>query len=297
LLTTTRGGIVCASLIFAAHCVVAWLAIYGQPPDPKSRWAVSFIPKLLIAARLPPFANLTGAELVRKPSGWTSLNEPSDALLATVPRISLTSSRLRHADGKGMFAANADFADSVFSGGSFDFAELHAAKLSRSNLSNASFFGAKMYRADLDSAIVDHANFRESVLTQGNLANAKVSSSTFDKALLTGAHFSLASLVSTTFRFAKMESADFNSAIIDGVMFNAASMANAKFRTAKLSAVSFQKAELTNADFSQATLHNVNFAGSNMVGAKIAAEQLSTSCGDAETKLPVDLQMKLRPCQ
>jgi uncharacterized protein YjbI with pentapeptide repeats len=302
-----RSGVISISVLVVLHGVVAWSAIHGAPPSAGEgllKTLETIVPRVLIAIKASPFANLTGVELSKKPADWDST--PSDLQLAKIPRVSLPGVSLRHADAKGIFAAGVDFAGADLTGARLDFSELQNASLTGAQLTDSSFFGAFLHRSSLEKANVTSASFREAKLTNVDFADATVTEADFDRATLSMAHFSLARLERTSFRFTDMKSVDFNSAVLQGVDFNSAGLAGSKWRNAKLTGVKFAQAILKDADFSlailddvvfsSADLANANFSGADLTKTKVQPSEVDRACGDSRTKLPTGFKGSIKLC-
>ena len=277
------------------HCLAGWVAISSSPPTTGKVDFDSGIPRLLAAVGASPFANLTGAELSKRPDGW-SPDTPADALLAKIPRVSLSGVRLRHAAAKGVFGANVDLMDADLTGAHFEFSEFQNATLTGVTAANTIFFGANFFKAIFKQSKLTMCSFREAKLGKANFDNTEIKQCDFDRANLARAQFSLAHLENATFRFANLDAVDFNSAIIVNGDFHSAEGAGAKFRTAKITKTTFAQAKLSDADFTSAVFTEVNLSGADLSNAKVDAAQLANACGDKDTKIPKNLVGALKLC-
>jgi uncharacterized protein YjbI with pentapeptide repeats len=136
-------------LLFVLHLIFAWAAVFSAAPTATSGSLESSIPQILSALKLSPFANLTGSELAKRPSEWDP-KEPTDASIAKIPRLALANIRLRHANAKGMFAANADLSGADLYGAQLDHAELQGAQLVDARLGTTSLYGALLAKASFE---------------------------------------------------------------------------------------------------------------------------------------------------
>src|SRR5262249_53067673 len=93
--------------LVALHCLIGWLAINGRPSVASKTPFDTLVPRLLATVGASPFANLTGAELAKRPAEWRA-EAPTDALIARIPKVALSGMKLRYASAKGSFVANAD---------------------------------------------------------------------------------------------------------------------------------------------------------------------------------------------
>lgn len=143
-----------------------------------------------------------------------------------------------------------------------------------------------------------------------NLSNADLS-----RMDLQEANFSLTNLTGSKFNRSNLAHANFSSANLSKASFNNADLSHSDFTRCDLGKAILRNANLTSSDFFEAKLHETNLAGANINGATLymtsldgaklrlalglTQEQLETSGGTVDTKLPDSVQMpkkwKIKP--
>jgi hypothetical protein len=137
--------------------------------------------------------------------------------------------------------------------------DLRGANLSFANLSGANLFGANLSGADLSDANLSGADLSNAKLLRATLTDAN---------LLTG----------------NLSGADLSVAKLSGANLFFANLSNAELLFAKLSGAKLSFAKLSGADLGGADLSDAK---------NLTQEQLDQACGNADTKLPEGLTLKV----
>jgi uncharacterized protein YjbI with pentapeptide repeats len=238
-----------------------------------------------------PYAQVTEAEISRKPSGWTGDE------INRVQGASLNGLRLRHIRAYGAFFAKARLRQA-----DLRYAYLSEADLRQANLRQASLRFAVLYRAKLDGASLQEADLQSANLTlaemgKSDLSFASLAGALLQDAKLDGAVLYSANLRNASLQRASLEQADLREANLEGAnlsmanlrdaylssvkmagarlqqgRFDGAILMGADLRRTDLSSSSFQGAVLSGADFSGASLQNADLRGGvGLVAAQICA--------------------------
>jgi len=198
-------------------------------------------------------------------------------------------------------------------GASFPRSNFTAADLSSAELSGSNFSRAIFRRADLSSSTVSGSNFSWADFSGATLDAMKGNGNNFSRATLNGAKGREADFMATNFSYAKMLGVTFEDAQFEYSNFSNANLSGAKLRNSRfemsnlafadLSAADLRDAEFTRVDFrntkfGSSSLKNTMFTEVFLVGADLSKvrglneEQLASSCGNAQTKLPSGFSLK-----
>ena len=170
------------------------------------------------------------------------------------------------------------------------------------NLFRANLSDQWLVSADLKGGVLRFAN-----LAHASLARADLTAANLTGANLTGADLNGTNLTSAELFFANLTGAELGRANFSGANLNGANLTGAHLEFAKLAGAKIGGANLTGANFSGANLTGanlgVNLAGINLQSNLNAADltgalglsqqQLDRACGDAKTRLPPGLSVKL----
>ena len=103
-----------------------------------------------------------------------------------------------------------------------------------------------------------------------------------------------ADLTNTCVKNGDLEGADFSGAHLVLMCMSYADFKDASFRHADLAGANLAHAKLDGADFTGASLSITSFKGTDLRRAKgLTQKQLDAACGDAETKAPQGLSVKI----
>jgi uncharacterized protein YjbI with pentapeptide repeats len=223
-----------------------------------------------------PFAQVTEAEISRKPSGWT------EEELNRVEGASLNGLRLRHINAYGAFFAKARLRQA-----DLRYAYLSEADLRQANLRQASLRFAVLYQAKLDGAMLQEADLQNANLTRAELVKSDLSFASLAGALLLDAKLDGAVLYSANLRNASLqraslEQADLREANLEGANLSMADLREAylssvKLAGAKLPQGKFNGAILMGADLRRTDLSNSSFQGAVLSGADFTGASLQSA--------------------
>jgi uncharacterized protein YjbI with pentapeptide repeats len=183
-------------------------------------------------------------------------------------------------------------------------ADLSGKWLFRMDLRNADLTSANLSHADLSRADLSRANLRFAILSSANLSGANLSGAYLSRANLTGANLTGANLTGADLRLdANLSRTDLTGANLTGADLSGvadltgANLTGANLSGAYLSRAYLRRNNLTGANLSgvsRADLSGADLSGADLGGAKdLTQEQLDKACGNADTKLPEGLTLKL----
>jgi CheY-like chemotaxis protein len=132
--------------------------------------------------------------------------------------------------------------------------------------------------ADISEANLASANLRNADLQDANLAKTNLFDADLRGANLSGANLSEADLHNAKLRHANLK---------------AAVMPEAGLRGADLAGANLQGAQLAGVDFKDANFLSTNICGADLMGANLTQKQIDKANGDAETKLPPGIRIKV----
>jgi uncharacterized protein YjbI with pentapeptide repeats len=189
-----------------------------------------------------------------------------------------------------------DLSKAQLQGANLQGAKFQGADLQGANLRGADLEGAKLQRADLQGANLRGANLEGANLLEANLRGAD-----FREAYLwRKANLSKASLHNANLEGANLEGANLEGANLWGAKLQRAKLQGTKLQGADLMVAELQGANLEGAnlretDLRGAQLEGANLQGANLQGAKNCTQnQLTTACGDENTKLPANLESLIK---
>lgn len=219
-------------------------------------------------------------------------------------------------DLSGSKLASVNMSGAVVSGVNFDsadmtFANLNATTISDSDfqgadLSHATFLGSvEIYRSNFSNTILHHAEFNAA-----NVVDSDFSSAEFKNANLARSYFKddvtleNASFENTELVAAQWPGIDASYANINASDLREIDLSGANLEGIQMEGVDLKFANLSGANLSQAILADVTLRGTILVGAHMPGaelhetidlqqSQLDQSCGDADTRLPPGLSIKL----
>lgn len=258
-----------------------------------------------------PFAQLTEADVSKKPAGWSGRDED----LGSIDGANLNRLRLRYIQGYGAFLVHAhlwqaDLDHAYLSEADLREANLRQADLQFAVLSGAKLKGATMQEADLRSADLDRADLRaanlsSAVLSGATLLDAKLDGANFYKSDLRAASLQRAGLKQADLREASLEDANLTMANLQEAYLTSTKLQNARLKNADLGRAILDDADLRNADLTGANLQGAvlggaNFTGANLQGADLRGalaitwKQVCSSSGYADAQLDDSLQFDLQ---
>src|SRR5262249_39461225 len=205
--------------------------------------------------------------------------------------------------------SGANLSGAKLSGAKLFDAHLSAAKLSGANLRGTNTSGATLSNANLSGAGLSGDNLSLADLSDANLGNADLIGANLSGATLSNANLSLAGLSGADLNGAKLFDANLSGANLSGANLSRADLSDANLRPATLSGDNLSRADLSDAnlgnaglsgaDLSDAYLDRADLTGAdlsdtNLSGAKnLTQMQLDKACGNANTKLPEGLTIKM----
>jgi uncharacterized protein YjbI with pentapeptide repeats len=235
-----------------------------------------------------PYAQVTEAEISRKPEGWTG----SDSEIGRVQGASLNGlrlrymqaysaflvkARLRRADLRYAYLSEADLRQANLRQTSLQFAMLDRAKLNGAMLQSANLERANLIRAELGKADLSFASLAGALLLDAqldgavlygaDLRNAWLERASLEQADLRQANLEGANLKMSNLRGAYLSTAKMAGARLEESQLGSAILMGADLRRADLSSTNFQGAVLSDADFSGANLQNADLRGVVGLGA------------------------------
>jgi hypothetical protein len=154
--------------------------------------------------------------------------------------------------------------------------------LAREDLSNQWLQGQYLSYANLHSANLSGANLR-----WANLSDAGLFHATLNSADLLGANLSRASLHDARLKGASLFTASLSSALLVG-----ADLSDADLYRANLSRANLRWANLSGADLRDADLRGSDLSHANLRTARLTQTELAGACGDDNTKLPENLEVR-----
>ena len=211
--------------------------------------------------------------------------------------VDLSGRDLRGVVAIGTFLVTSKLTRAVLDGADLTNADLRAADLQHIRGEKIVFSGAKLDAADLSYGELEAANFVGASMVGVNMSDATLKSTLGNgQTVMTGANLSRAVLNKTILHGALLHHTTF----IDANL-NEAQLQNSILTGAILEGAKLTLANLSGANLSGAKLSNANLSGANLSGADLATainltqSQLMLACGDAHTKLPNGLEVKI--CQ
>src|SRR5215472_1749738 len=194
----------------------------------------------------------------------------------------------------GQWLVNQDFRKAYL-----ELANLSGANLSRANLSGAKLFDANLSGANLSGANLSGTNLSGATLSNANLSRAGLSGANLSLAGLSGADLNGAKLFDANLSGANLSGANLSRADLSDANLGNAGLSGANLSLANLSDANLGNAGLSGADLSDAYLDRADLTGAdlsdtNLSGAKnLTQMQLDKACGNANTKLPEGLTIKM----
>jgi uncharacterized protein YjbI with pentapeptide repeats len=165
---------------------------------------------------------------------------------------------------------------------------LHRADLGNANLSGANLLGADLSGADLSYANLSGADLSYANLSEANLVSAKPRGADLSGADLSGTDLSGADLSEANLGGANLSHANLPGANLSGADLSAENLVG------ELGGANLSEANLSYANLSGANLSGTDLSGANLSGAtNLAQTRLDEACGNANTKLPEGLTLKL----
>lgn len=245
------------------------------------RW----IPDVFWAVGFDPYANLTEAEISRRPANAPN---PADSL-SGVKGANLNEINFRYAQAYGAFLAKSHLWRTNFQGAFLSEADLRGADLGQANLRSADLDRAQLAHANLDRSILDDANFAQTDLREANLSYSSLDGAILVDARLDGASLYGAQLISATLVRAILEKADLRDAHLEGADLDHADLQQAYLWSAKLGKTRLEGAQLggaifIGADLTAADLRGAHFQGTvlndvNLRGADLEGADLRGALG------------------
>lgn len=276
-------------LLFALGCLLGLLSvgtIYGAPYDSRRapqlqagdirRWA----PYALWTLGYNPFADLTQADVSKRPPGWSS----GETDLARVQGARLNRLNLRYAEAYRAFLVKAELWETDLRGAYLSEADLRSANLRQASLSRAVLDRARLVGANLQEAVLQEANLSRADLEEADLSYADLFGATLVDTRLEKASLYAASLQLAWLSQANLRKADLRRANLQDARLVLADLRGASLWFARLSRADLQNAQLQNvflvdadlsganlrrADLQGAILHRTNFAGADLEGADL----------------------------
>ncbi len=174
-------------------------------------------------------------------------------------------------------------------------------------MSDFDFSGSNFKRADLSSSDLrntklDGSSFEKTNLVRASLKGASASGTNFSGVLASRTNFSEANFTGARFEKAETFRADFSNSNLSNVNMSKAEFGRAMFAGADISGVNFDFTNLARADlrgvvfssppsFANTFLFQTRLEGLDLSQASgLQQWQVELSCGDADTKLPSDLE-------
>jgi uncharacterized protein YjbI with pentapeptide repeats len=240
------------------------------------RW----VPDLLWAFGYDPYADLTEAEVSRRPTNWTG----ADDQLGWVSGPRLNGVKLRYAQAYGAFFVNAhllranlqgaflsdaDFRGADLGEAKLRFATLDSTRLNSANLNRANIEGADLSRADLRSANLSYALLNNATLVDARLDGASLYDSQMMSATLTRANLEAADLRGSALNAARLAHADLRHALLWSTRLPGADMQGAQLREAILIGADLRGVDLRGAQFQGTVLSEADMSGTNLDGADL----------------------------
>jgi uncharacterized protein YjbI with pentapeptide repeats len=235
------------------------------------RW----VPDLLWAFGYDPYADLTEAEVSRRPANWTG----ADSQVSGVSGPRLNGVKLRYAQAygaffvdahllranlQGAFLSDADFRGADLGEAKLRFATLDSTRLNSANLNRANIEGADLSRADLRSANLSYALLNNATLMDARLDGASLYDSQMMSATLTRANLEAADLRGSALNAARLERADLRHALLWSARLPGADLQGAQLREAILIGADLRGVDLRGAQFQGAVLSEADMSGANL---------------------------------
>jgi hypothetical protein len=193
--------------------------------------------------------------------------------------------------------------------------DLYRANLSGANLSGTDLSGANLLRADLRGANLSGANLSGADLRHADLRNAQLHGADLDEPNQNAVDLHKAQLRGANLRDANLSAVDLSDLILTGADLGFANLRGAHLRYAELSGANLSGTDLSganlryvnllHADLGSARLSGADLYMANLLYANLSLTDLSEAknltqtqldrgvCGDAKTKLPEGLTLKL----
>jgi uncharacterized protein YjbI with pentapeptide repeats len=218
-----------------------------------------------------PYAQVTEAEISRKPAGWTG----SEGEISRVQGASLNGLRLRYLQAYGAFLVKARLRKADLS-----YAYLSEADLRQANLRQASLQSAALDQAKLNGAMLQSADLEKANLIRAELEKADLSFASLDGALLLDAKLDGAVLYGADLRDAwleraSLEQADLRQANLEGANLKTSDLRGAYLSTAKMAGARLEGSQLGSAILMGADLRHADLSSSNFQGAVLSGADLS----------------------
>jgi uncharacterized protein YjbI with pentapeptide repeats len=218
---------------------------------------LTWVPRLMALVGYSPFADLRGAELSQKKSGWSKNDKGIDSVVGA----QLKGANLRYALASGAFLAGANLSGAKLRGADLSGAVVYGSDLRAVDLSATSLGGADLSAANLSGADLSAAD-----LGNADLSGAEVG----NKDMVEGGttHLEMANL-----HFANLNGADLVGANLRGAILVSAGMGDTDLTYADLTDVDLSlanlwRARLDGADLNGAYLDNADLTYSDFRGAK-----------------------------
>ena len=223
----------------------------------------------------------------------------------------LTKKDIKQAEMEGMdlrfaVAVTTKLTGADLEGTNLEGANLQGALLEEVNLKNSVLTGANLKRANLEGANLKWADLTNANLGRANLANAKLTGANLKGADLSDADLTSANLKGVILEESNLRRANLTEASLGGSNLERANLTEAILKGARFEKdVSWWKYPENSAP-GDAEKHAVNMRGvilmdTDLAGAdlrevqSLTPQQLDEACGDAETKLPEGLTIRLCP--
>jgi uncharacterized protein YjbI with pentapeptide repeats len=225
-----------------------------------------------------PYAQVSEAEISRKPAGWTG----SDDEISHVQGASLNGFRLRYAQAYNAFLVRARLRQADLSHAYLAQADLRQANLRQANLRAAMLDQAKLNGAMMQSAGLEKANLIRAELGKADLSFASLAGALLQDAKLDGAILYGADLRNASLERASLEQADLRQAELEGANLKGSNLREAYLSTAKMAGARFEGSQfvgaiLMGADLRHADVSNGNFQGAVMSEADLSGANLQNA--------------------
>ena len=218
-----------------------------------------------------PYAQVTEAEISRKPAVWTG----SEGEISRVQGASLNGLRLRYLQAYGAFLVKARLRKADLSYAYLSEADLRQANLRQASLQSAALDQAKLNGAMLQSADLEKANLIRAELEKADLSFASLTGALLLDAKLDGAVLYGADLRNAWLERASLEQADLRQANLEGANLKTSDLRGAYLSTAKMAGARLQGSQLGSAILMGADLRRADLSSSNFQGAVLSGADLS----------------------
>jgi len=218
-----------------------------------------------------PYAQVTEAEISRKPAGWSG----SEGEISRVQGASLNGFRLRYLQAYGAFLVKARLRKADLSYAYLSEADLRQANLRQASLRSAALDQAKLNGAMLQSADLEKANLIRAELEKADLSFASLTGALLLDAKLDGAVLYGADLRNAWLERASLEQADLRQAILEGANLKMSDLRGAYLSTAKMAGARLEGSQLGSAILMGADLRHADLSNSNFQAAVLSGADLS----------------------